>query len=278
MRRLSLLLLALALVSGCADTAAPTWNGDVALEASDVTAHTATLRWPAADDDNAVSAYRVLKDDELLERVAPTATAYEVEELSQGTTYAFTVIALDEAGNRSERLSVELNTLDGEAPAWPSGVGLTVQASEGGIDLIWPTPTDNVGVTGFRLLMDGTELASVESPATSHHFELEATEGRYEVLAGDEAGNWSGPLRGVLRPTEPALAEAPTEALPAGPNEDVAARAAAAAGGIAAAQDIGARPILRPDLLRGITSRRLGRSVNLNVDLLPSMAGAAPAQ
>jgi glucose/arabinose dehydrogenase/chitodextrinase len=86
----------------------------------------------------------------------------------------------------------DAGTGDVAAPTVPSGLTATaVSTTE--IDLAWTASTDNVGVTGYRISRNGTQVAT--SPTNSYQ-DLGLTPGTsytYTVSAFDAAGNVSAP-------------------------------------------------------------------------------------
>ena len=89
-----------------------------------------------------------------------------------------------------------LATLDTTAPIWDSSAQLTVRTyGETELDLQWSGAIDDVGVTGYLLRLLGstfeTELTSQETQVTGLN---PGTSYVFEVLARDEAGNWSESL------------------------------------------------------------------------------------
>ncbi|MGP4009766.1 cellulase family glycosylhydrolase [Streptomyces sp. 4N124] len=103
------------------DTQAPTAPGTPT--ASSVTSTSATLTWPAATDNFAVTAYDVVRvagtSDETV--AASTTNTVTLTGLTPDTTYTFAVHARDAAGNRSARSATVSVTTD-EA----TGVGCSV--------------------------------------------------------------------------------------------------------------------------------------------------------
>jgi hypothetical protein len=77
------------------DTTAPGAPG--APSASNVTASSATLSWTAATDDRGVTGYRVLRDG--VQVGQSSSLSFTDTGLSAGTTYSYTVVAVDGAGN-----------------------------------------------------------------------------------------------------------------------------------------------------------------------------------
>lgn len=89
------------------DTQAPTVpTGLKALAASTTMAQ---VEWNASTDDTGVGGYRIYRDGELLATV--TGTSYQDSNLSPGRTYAYSIAAVDEAGNASAQANpVNLTT------------------------------------------------------------------------------------------------------------------------------------------------------------------------
>ncbi len=104
-----------------ADTQAPTAPGTPT--ASSVTATSATLTWPAATDNVAVTAYDVVRAQGTsdLPVAASSTNTVTLTDLTPDTTYTFAVHARDAAGNRSARSATVSVTTDEAA-----GVGCSV--------------------------------------------------------------------------------------------------------------------------------------------------------
>src|SRR5438477_868324 len=175
-----------------ADTTAPTTPSGVA--ASALTSSPLTLSWSPATDNVGVTGYRVYRDGTLA--ASPTGTSVSIIGLSAGTTYSFTVAAVDAAGNASV-LSAPLSATtsapsDTTAPTTPTGlVGVAVSSSQ--INLSWTAATDNVGVTGYNVYRGGTQIATLGVVTTFQNTGLTAaTNYSYTVRAFDAAGNVSG--------------------------------------------------------------------------------------
>jgi hypothetical protein len=78
---------------------------------------------------------------------------------------------------------------DTQAPTAPSGLRHTV-GGDGAVRLAWSASSDNTGVSGYRLLRDGVEIAGTVTPS---FLDASATAGPhvYTVYADDAAGNRS---------------------------------------------------------------------------------------
>lgn len=94
------------------DTQAPTAPGTPT--ASAVSSTSATLTWPAATDNKAVTGYDVVRVTGTTETTvaATTTTRATLDSLTPATTYTFAVYAKDAAGNRSPRSATVTVTTD----------------------------------------------------------------------------------------------------------------------------------------------------------------------
>ena len=59
------------------------------------------LNWQPASDNVGVTSYEIYSDEEKLATVAGDISTYKVENLTENTTYVFSVVAIDQAGNKS---------------------------------------------------------------------------------------------------------------------------------------------------------------------------------
>src|SRR5439155_12444226 len=88
-----------------------------------------TLAWSAATDNVGVTGYRVYRDGALV--ASPTSTSVAITELSASTLYAFTVAALNAAGNASAQSApVSATTPAPAATPAPGDLGLYFKFDE----------------------------------------------------------------------------------------------------------------------------------------------------
>ncbi|MDP5274956.1 fibronectin type III domain-containing protein [Chengkuizengella axinellae] len=173
------------------DTEAPTAPTDLNYTAISET--TVNLSWTAATDNVGVNGYDVYQNGAFLSTT--TETAFPVTGLEPSTTYVFTVVAKDDAGNESlasNELQITTAALpvDIEAPTVPANLTFTAK-SETTIDLSWTASTDNVGVTGYDVYQDGILVSSTASTVYLVTDLIANTTYTFTVLAKDETGNVS---------------------------------------------------------------------------------------
>ena len=175
------------------DTTPPSVPGGLA--ASAVSAIQINLSWSAATDNVAVSGYRVFRNGTLVATVG-VVPAYQDTGLSVGTTYVYTVRALDAAGNVSGLSTAASATTpatpDTTAPTTPTGLLVTAVSSTQ-INLTWTASTDNIGVAGYRVYRDGIFVAILAASGISYQDTglTASTTYSYNVDAIDATGNAS---------------------------------------------------------------------------------------
>ncbi|MBU5444787.1 fibronectin type III domain-containing protein [Paenibacillus sp. MSJ-34] len=198
------------------DTEAPQWPDDSELTVSDVTQTSVKLSWPSATDNVGVTGYRIYVDEVEYKMAGGSENTITVNGLMAETNYMFKVTAHDEAGNVSAGLTASAKTLprssdpDTEAPQWPDDSELTVSdVTQTSVKLTWPSATDNVGVTGYRIYVNGTEHGTVGGNVnrTMINGLTANTSYMFKVTAYDAAENKSEALtvsaKTLPQPTEP---------------------------------------------------------------------------
>lgn len=200
-----LILLAIAMAA-CGD-GPPQWPQNTRLVGSDVQGTRVTLEWPAPTDADGVKAYSVRQNGTLLAQIDGTITTYTAEKLEGSTEYTFEVAALDQKGKWSQPLSAKVKTGDAEPPRWPEDASVEATLESKGplgtaVTFTWSEAQDNVAVTAYRVVRQDDEEVVGELAANAGRevvYQSIDVDGRYEVQARDEAGNWSttGPVTRV---------------------------------------------------------------------------------
>jgi chitodextrinase len=180
--------------SGCADTSPPTAPPAFARTGSTTTS--ISVSWGASTDDVGVTGYGLYRDGSSAGTVAASARSYTFSGLACGTSYALAVDAADAAGNRSTRSQLTAATSacpgDTTPPSTPPSL-TTTGATATSISISWGASTDNVGVTGYGVYRNGTQVGSTAAGTRTYtHSGLSCgTTYTLGVDATDAAGNRS---------------------------------------------------------------------------------------
>jgi chitodextrinase len=157
-----------------------------------------TLTWTGSSSGSptSYSIYRGTKSDgEATTPIATTngtTTTFTDTGLKNGTTYYYNVAANNSVGVSpdSNEISVVPGGTDTTPPTAPTGLaasGTTATSTS----LSWGASTDNVGVAGYHVLQDGTQIATVTGTTYAATGLSPSTAYTYQVNAFDAAGNVS---------------------------------------------------------------------------------------
>ena len=184
------------------DNEPPTWPDGSKIVADNILADNLDLSWTEAQDNLAVTGYRVLKNGELVVEVNATTRSCHITGLTPETNYVFKVEARDEYGNYSkDGPQVAVRTLAGEIDttppywtnngSWSSSVVYEVRETRA--TLTWPWAADNVAVFGYEVYREGTLIATLDA-YSNNYTDILTPDGKtygYMVYALDGAGNKS---------------------------------------------------------------------------------------
>ncbi|WP_431605609.1 PQQ-dependent sugar dehydrogenase [Amycolatopsis melonis] len=194
-----------------ADVTPPTAPGNPRV--SGLTCTQATLSWSASSDDVGVAYYDIYHDGQLMTSVPGTALSAQLS-VSPGATWGLHVNARDAAGNVSQASPTVTVTVpqcqsDTQPPTTPTGV--TATASGTTVTVRWTASTDNVGVTGYEVLRDGTVAGSTSGAAATSFTDsglAPNTRYQYQIRARDAQANRSAPSTPVAVTTGTSCATA----------------------------------------------------------------------
>ncbi|MDY6969819.1 MAG: hypothetical protein SVR08_14330, partial [Spirochaetota bacterium] len=164
------------------------------LSASAVSQSQIDLTWEASIDDVGVFGYKVYRDGS--EIATTPGTSYSDTGLSASTEYSYTVSAYDAADNdsyQSDPASAETlssSEEDSTPPSQPQSLSASA-VSQSQIDLTWDASTDDVGVAGYKVYRDGSEITTTPGTSYSDTGLSASTEYSYTVSAYDAADNES---------------------------------------------------------------------------------------
>jgi fibronectin type 3 domain-containing protein len=150
------------------------------------------LSWPAALDNVGVTAYVVSRDGVPLATVGDTG--FTDSTVAGTTSYAYSVVAVDAAGNQSAPavasvLTPEATPADTTPPSTPTGLRVATSRNPIAVQLVWAASSDDVGVAGYRVYRNGSPLATTGSTDYLDSTAKASTTYRYAVSAVDLAGN-----------------------------------------------------------------------------------------
>ncbi len=185
------------------DNTAPTVPGGLTAGTSTVTSNAFT--WTASTDDVGVTSYKVFRNGT---QVGTSATpSYTDNGLQPNTSYTYTVSASDAAGNTSaQSVGLTMKTPpDTTAPTVPGGtISQTSRTMTSMVIGGWTQPSDNVGVTGYKIFRNGTQVGTSATTSFSDTGLAPGTTYTYTVAAFDAAGNTSAQTSpGVALATAP---------------------------------------------------------------------------
>jgi chitodextrinase len=177
------------------DTQLPSTPGGLALTGGSATS--LSLSWSQSTDNVGVTGYIAYLNGS---KVGTTKkTTYSFGGLSCATSYKLAVAAVDASGNRSGLASVTASTspcassaADRTAPSTPGGLTLGA-AGATTLSLSWNASTDNVGVSGYALSVDGSTAGTTQATSYGYSNLTCGTSYSLSVAAFDAAGNLSPP-------------------------------------------------------------------------------------
>jgi fibronectin type 3 domain-containing protein len=188
------------------DTTPPTTV--TGLAADTVTATGAHLTWTAATDAVRTAGYRIYRDDALVATLPASETGYTDTSLTEAHSYRYEVTALDPSGNESAPTEHVVTTPDVTAPTAPGS--LTTTPGKRQVTLSWVASTDNVSVTGYRVLRDGSFWTTTTGTTLTDTGLGELVSYAYSVVALDGAGNASAATSQVARTLDSTAPRAPS--------------------------------------------------------------------
>jgi parallel beta-helix repeat protein len=172
-----------------ADSSAPSAPGS--LRVTGTTATSVSLAWNASTDDTGVARYEISRNGAVA--TAVTGTSWTDASRTSSTTYTYSVVAIDAAGNRSPASSVQATTAsaaDTTPPTVPSGLR-TTSVTSSSIAIAWNASTDAGSAVRYRVYRNGALVATVSGTGFTASGLAASTRYDFAVSAVDAAGNES---------------------------------------------------------------------------------------
>jgi chitodextrinase len=146
--------------AGPPDTTPPTTPGNVS--ATPVSSSQVNVAWSASTDNVGVTGYKVFRNGSLAGSTT-TALTYSDTGLAASTTYTYTVVAFDAAGNVSTP-STPVTAMTLTPDSTPPSVSITAplaNATVTGTISVSANATDNVAVASVQFQLDGANLGAL---------------------------------------------------------------------------------------------------------------------
>ncbi len=197
------------------DAQAPSTPTDLTVASSDPSK--VSLSWKASTDNKAVTGYVVSRNGTAIGTTA--SITYADTKMLPGETYAYSVVAYDEAGNNSQSSSTVSISIpkpaDTQPPTVPANV-LAVAVSTSQINVSWKASTDNTAVATYDVYRAeiGGNAVRVATVAGSTYGDtgLKAdTNYSYYIIARDTNSNASGKSVEVTAKTQATSTPAPSD-------------------------------------------------------------------
>lgn len=187
-----------------ADTYSPTTPTN--LVATSISSSQIALTWKISTDNIGVAGYHIYRNGIFI--VNSSVNTYTDNALNPHTAYFYRVAAYDAAGNvsvQSNEISITTlssstptpiptptptSTADTFAPSTPNNLTATVISSSQ-VNLAWSVSTDNVGVAGYKIYRNNSQISTVASNFYSDVGLSASTTYAYKISAYDAAGNIS---------------------------------------------------------------------------------------
>jgi chitodextrinase len=198
--------------SSTTDTTLPTAPTNLSATASSPTQ--VNLTWNASSDNVGVTGYQIYRDNAQIG--TSSSTSYSDTGVQPNSTHSYFVVAFDGAGN----LSIASNSAtvttpsDSTPPTAPTNLTATAM-SDTRVNLAWTASTDNIGVTGYQIFRDGTQIGTATSTSYADTTTQASTTYSYHIVAVDGAGNVSDASN-----TATATTPAPSSVLTVTPTAD----------------------------------------------------------
>ncbi|MBI2669679.1 MAG: hypothetical protein HYX20_00820 [Candidatus Yanofskybacteria bacterium] len=175
------------------DTTAPIIS---AVAASSITSSGATITWTTNEASDTQVEYGLTTaygNPSVLNTSLVTAHSQTISGLSASTLWHYRVKSKDSSGNLATSGDFTFTTTapDTVAPSVPTSLSATAVSSSQ-INLSWTASTDNVGVTGYGIFRNGSEIATSATNFFSNTGLTPSTTYTYTVSARDASGNESG--------------------------------------------------------------------------------------
>jgi len=177
------------------DTIAPIAPANLKTVTGSTTSSSVQLVWNASTDNIAVTGYRIIRNNTIL--TTTSSTTYMDSNILPESAYQYSIEAFDSANNTATSgiLSIItpapsiVTTPDTTAPSAPVNLRLATALTSSSVKIEWGPSTDNVAVSGYRIMRDNVILLNTTSTYYTDSNVTPDTAYQYSVIAFDAANN-----------------------------------------------------------------------------------------
>lgn len=152
------------------------------------------ISWTPASDNVGVSKYQITRNGQTLGE--SSTSSYVDMTTEENMTYAYSVTAVDNAGNVSASSAI-VEVLSGDNTAPSAVTNLRGEAVANAVELNWDSAIDNVAVTQYRIMRDGRLLAQTKLTQYTDTSAQQGVTYLYTVKAQDASANLSLASNGI---------------------------------------------------------------------------------
>lgn len=203
-----------------AQDTAPVWPENAEISVNFINDSSVKVNWPVATDDKGIAFYKVYDGTTVKSIITPDKQPNGLSLVlsDNKNQYNLRIIAIDETGKATAtELTTTIKKPDRTPPTAPETL-TPVLANSSQVLLEWSAATDNIGVTAYKVYMNGTLVATIQNvidEATGEYLQRLETRAilsnltpgttySFTVTAVDEGGNESEPSPAVSVVTETA--------------------------------------------------------------------------
>ncbi|RDH83782.1 MAG: hypothetical protein DIZ80_06490 [endosymbiont of Galathealinum brachiosum] len=174
------------------DTLAPSTPTNLRYSSSSLISTSVQLLWDTSADNIAVAGYKIYRDG--VQIATTTKLLFTDTELQPSTNYQYTVSAFDNAGNNASSNALSITTTasisDNEAPSAPV-LSSSSQPTSSSISIQWTASTDNISLSGYRIMRNGSLIATTTETSYSDTALQPSSVFQYSIIAFDSVNNTS---------------------------------------------------------------------------------------
>lgn len=173
-------------------------NAPVNIQVGEISETLATITWEEPTENSGILGYIIYRNGENVGEVNFDTTRFVLEGLLPNSTYEVAVVSFNVAREESSRISLTFDTAktepvpDTQKPTKPSDLVVKAISQNQGT-IIWNASSDNVGVAGYYIYVDGKKVNEVKADVfyTTLLNLVANTSYQVGISAFDEAGNES---------------------------------------------------------------------------------------